>query len=99
MNPEKIDDFFLEGQQEELYNWNFMDFQKMIFIYRAVQNGWTVKQLRNGKYEFHTNLLTREVYLEDYLKKFILFNMCLNHIQSQPGPNIPSNLIAQASDL
>ena len=83
-----MDEFFTGNQetaltqeyiQEVMQQWDWMDVQKMIFIYRAVQNGWCVRRLRNGKFEFKMDLRTRELYLEDYLKKFILYNLCLQH--------------------
>jgi hypothetical protein len=31
---------------------NILFLQKIIFIYNAVRNGWTVKQKNNGEFEF-----------------------------------------------
>lgn len=46
-------------------NVDISQFQKMVFIYNAVMNGWTVKQLDDGRYEFtkegNQNLLTNQV--------------------------------------
>jgi hypothetical protein len=56
-----MDEFFTGNQetaltqeyiQDVLQQWDWMDVQKMVFIYRAVQNGWCVRRLRNGKFEF-----------------------------------------------
>lgn len=77
-----------------LSSWDWMDLQKMVFIYRAVQNGWCVRKLRSGKFEFKMDLRTRELYLEDYLRQFILYNLCLQHF---PGPRISSQFISQVS--
>jgi hypothetical protein len=78
--------------QGVLASWDWMDVQKMVFIYRAVQNGWCVRRLRNGKFEFKMDLKTREIYLEEYLRKFILYNLCLTHF---PAPHISSHLLSQ----
>jgi hypothetical protein len=48
---------------------------KMIFIHNALDNGWTVKK-NNNLYIFtkkHEN--KKELYLDNYLKKFIKENM------------------------
>lgn len=48
--------------------------QKMIFIYNSLNKGWKVHK-RNNSYVFskkHEN--KKEVFLDDYLKKFILEN-------------------------
>jgi hypothetical protein len=48
--------------------------QKMIFIYNSINKGWKVHK-RNNSYVFskkHEN--KKEVFLDDYLKKFILEN-------------------------
>lgn len=63
-------------------NLNIIEFQKMIFIYNALKDGWSVKMINNGKYEFKkskTNI-KKELLLEDYLKKFIEYNLNINNI-------------------
>ena len=61
---------------------NLIEVQKMIFIYNAVKDGWTVKMLDNGKYEFKKNKndLKQELNLEDFLKKFIVENLNMEKI-------------------
>ena len=49
--------------------------QKMIFIHNALDKGWSVKKI-NNLYIFtkkHEN--KKELYLDNYLKKFIKENM------------------------
>jgi len=67
----------------ELHDINLLECQKAVFIYNAVNSGWTVKMLNNGKYEFEKELseVKKEVYLEDYLKKFILYNLNIDNIK------------------
>ena len=57
-----------------------VDFQKMVFIYNAVNDGWTVKLLDDGRYEFRQrdNLITSDSCLDNYLKNFIEYYMKLN---------------------
>ncbi len=48
---------------------------KMIFIFNALENGWTIKK-KNEKYIFkrkHNN--KKEVFSEDFLKDFITKNL------------------------
>ena len=48
---------------------------KMLFIYNAIEDGWSVKKI-NNLYIFtkkHEN--KKELYLDNYLKKFIKENM------------------------
>ena len=45
--------------------------QKLLFIYNALENGWEIKKLVN-KYIFKKeNNEDKEVYLDNYLDKFI----------------------------
>ena len=52
-------------------------FHKMLFIYNSVEKGWNVKK-RDGKYIFEkSHDGKREVFMEDYLDKFIAENSSL----------------------
>jgi len=54
---------------------DYIRLQKMAFIYNAVQSGWEVK-MKGDKYVFskkHEG--KKEIYLENFLKKFIEANM------------------------
>ncbi len=50
--------------------------RKMIFIYNALNDGWTVRKLDNNKYELlkDTENIKKEVILEDCIKKYIDYN-------------------------
>ena len=63
-------------------NLEMLELQKMIFIYNALKTGWSVKMLQNGKFEFKksTTNLTKEVFLDDYLKKFIEYNLNIENL-------------------
>ena len=59
----------------EKNNIDNIDLQKMIFIFNALENGWTIKK-NNEKYVFkkkHNN--KKEILLDNYLKKFIYKNL------------------------
>jgi len=51
--------------------------QKMIFIFNAVNDGWTVKKLDVDTYEFNMDKenIKKEIILDDYLKKFVKNNL------------------------
>ena len=54
--------------------------QKMIFIYNALEKGWTIKKKKN-LYVFTKNHEgKKEVLLENYLKKFMMENLDINNI-------------------
>ena len=54
--------------------------QKMIFLYNALENGWTIKK-RNNLYIFTKNHEgKKEVLLDDYLKRFMLDNLDINKL-------------------
>jgi len=61
---------------------SMVDFQKMVFIYNAVNDGWNVKLLPTGNYEFTKNdhKVTSDICMDDYLKDFIRFYMQLKAI-------------------
>jgi len=55
--------------------------QKMIFIYNALEKGWTIKK-KNNAYVFTKNHEgKKEVMLEDYLKRFMLENLDISKIK------------------
>ena len=58
-------------------NFENTQIQKMVFIFNAVNDGWTVKKLDVDKYEFnmYTEKIKKEIVLDDYLKKFIKNNL------------------------
>ena len=55
-------------------------FQKMIFIYNALNDGWVVKK-KNNLFVFTKNHEgKKEVLLDDYLKRFMEENFDINKI-------------------
>jgi hypothetical protein len=59
---------------------DFMKFQKMIFLYNALENGWSIKK-RKDKYVFSKNHEgKKEIFDEAYLSLFMKQNMNINNI-------------------
>jgi len=58
-------------------NIEYNDIQKMIFIFNALNDGWSVKKLDTDKYEFikDKEKLKKEVVLEECIKKFVKYNI------------------------
>ena len=58
-------------------NIEYNDIHKMIFIFNALNDGWTVKKLDKDKFEFikDKEQLKKEVVLEDCIKEFIKYNI------------------------
>ena len=68
-------------ERNNLPDLEMLELQKMIFIYNALKTGWSVKMLPNNKFEFKkSNNNTKEVYLDDYLKKFIEYNLDVENL-------------------
>lgn len=67
-------------QKNDTNNIDYVLLQKMAFLYNALENGWSIKK-KSDKYIFHKNHNNqKEVYLDDYLKKFIIKNFDINKI-------------------
>jgi hypothetical protein len=71
-------DFTLELNSANAIKLDKVQFQKMVFIMNALDNGWSVKK-NEESYIFtkkHEN--KREVFMENYLENFIVSNMNLD---------------------
>ena len=61
-------------------NVNSNKLHKMIFIFNALENGWTIKK-KNKKYIFSKNHEgKKEIFSEDYLTSFIKDNSNINNL-------------------
>ena len=61
---------------------NHIKLQKMAFIYNALEDGWTINK-KNDCYIFKKNHEGRkEVYLDDYLRRFMKDNFNLENLFS-----------------
>ncbi len=63
-------------------NLDHVSMQKMLFIYNAVIDGWTVKILSKDKYEFKKSKssISKNIDINDYLKDFVKNNLSINNI-------------------
>jgi len=55
------------------------DFQKMIFIMNALQDGWKVQKSADEYIFTKKHEGKREIFKSDYLEKFIYSNSNINH--------------------
>ena len=61
---------------------NHIKLQKMAFIYNALEDGWTINK-KNDCYIFKKNhQAKKEVYLDDYLRRFMKDNFNLEKLFS-----------------
>jgi hypothetical protein len=58
-------------------NINYKDIQKMLFIFNALNDGWTVKKIDSDKFEFikDDQKIKKEIILEECIKKYIKYNI------------------------
>jgi hypothetical protein len=52
-------------------NINYNIIQKMVFLYNALNDGWTITKINNKKYEFiknKDNLIKKEIDIEEFMK-------------------------------
>ena len=67
---------------EDNCNINTIQFQKMLLLFNAIEEGWTVKR-KNESYVFTKNHENKKEVLQDsYLLKFMKTNLDLNKIIS-----------------
>lgn len=52
---------------------SLLKMQEMLFIYNAVLDGWNVRKLDDGRFEFQKerHLVTSDVCLDSYLRDFV----------------------------
>ena len=59
---------------------DLLQFQKMAFIYNAIEKGWTIKK-RDNKYVFTKNHKgEKEVFLDTYLRHFLENNFDVDNM-------------------
>ena len=54
--------------------------QKMIFLYNALDKGWSIKKKKNAYVFTKNHEGKKEVMLDDYLKRFMLDNLDISKI-------------------
>jgi hypothetical protein len=58
-----------------------LEFQKMLFIYNAINSGWEVKNVNDSYIFKKKHEGKKEIYLDSYLKRFIEKNMNMSDIK------------------
>jgi len=79
---ENIEQRNLNIPSSSLNNIRYNDIQKMIFLCNALNDGWTIKKLKNNKYEFIKNkeqVIKKEIDLEEFIK----FNLNIENIKRE----------------
>ena len=56
------------------------EFQKMIFIKNAIENGWTVKKMEDSYIFTKKHEGKKEIFKNDYLEKFVEMNIDVSHL-------------------
>ena len=63
-----------------------IEMHKALFIYRALKNGWTVRMLPDGSFEFEKGRQkTSDLGLENYIENFVKNFLNINHDKKHPG--------------
>jgi hypothetical protein len=69
---------YLKDIENKNYKLDPMKFQKMLFIYNAIEDGWSLKK-KNGCYIFSKKTNNKkEVIKDEYLAKFMKTNLELH---------------------
>ena len=69
---------YLKDIENKNYKIDPMKFQKMLFIYNAIEDGWSLKK-KNGCYIFSKKTNNKkEVIKDEYLAKFMKTNLELH---------------------
>jgi hypothetical protein len=55
----------------------YNDIQKMVFIYNALNDGWTVKKIDNNKFELlkDKGKIKKEIMLDECIKNFVNYKI------------------------
>jgi len=58
-------------------NIDYNDIQKMVFIFNALNDGWSVRKINDNKFELlkDNEKIRKEIVLEDCIKKYIKYNI------------------------
>ena len=61
---------------------DFMKFQKMVFLYNALENGWSIKKRKDSYIFIKNHEGKKEVFDESYLAIFMKDNTDINKLLS-----------------
>ena len=75
----KIDLLDNEGGNKSI-TINKIKFHKMIFLFNALEDGWTIKKKNNSYYLLKNHEGKKEIFLDSYLSRFMKEQMDINKI-------------------
>ena len=66
----------MDGNILDEKNIDLNQIQKMIFVFNALNDGWTIRKISNDKFEFlkDNEHIKKEIILEEYIKKYLRIN-------------------------
>ena len=67
--------FNLESLEKEPFKINAIQFQKMIFLYNALDDGWSIKKAKDSYIFSKKHEGKKEILQEDYLLRFMKSNI------------------------
>jgi hypothetical protein len=65
--------------EEKVLSPEIFNIQKMLFIYNALKDGWSVKMVDNNVFEFQKDKKNQKFNLDNYVNNFIIKNMDLSN--------------------
>lgn len=67
----------MDTDNNPIPNINYKDIQKMLFIFNALNDGWTIRKLNDDKFELYKDNenIKKEIILEECIKKYIKYNI------------------------
>ena len=68
-----------EGDSKSI-NINKVKFHKMIFLFNALEDGWTIKKKKNSYFLLKNHEGKKEIFLDSYLSRFMKEQMDINKI-------------------
>lgn len=73
---------FLKDLEKEQFKINAVQFQKMVLLYNALEEGWNIKKKDDSYIFTKKHEGKKEVLQEDYLRRFMKANIDFNKIIS-----------------
>lgn len=68
------------SDEKSLLSPEIFKIQKMLFIYKALHDGWTVKMTEKNMFEFKKNKENQQFNLDTYLHDFIEKNLDVHNV-------------------
>ena len=71
----------LDNEGESKYvSINKIKFHKMIFLFNALEDGWSIKKRKNSYFLLKNHEGKKEIFLDSYLSRFMKEQMDINKI-------------------